>query len=78
MPRGYDHPLYILPFDHLSSFENKMFGWDSRLSDAQTAEIAGAKQVVYDGFLAALGGGALSRQGWSACRYGGLMPCSSE
>ncbi len=28
-----------------------MFGWDSPLSDAHTAEIAGAKEVVYDGFL---------------------------
>jgi hypothetical protein len=59
MPRGYDHPLYILPFDQLSSFESKMFGWDSPLSDAQMAEIAGARQVVYDGFLAPLAGGKL-------------------
>ena len=57
MPRGYDHPLYILPFDHRSSFQGKMFGWKAPLSDAQTAEIAGAKQVVYDGFLAALANG---------------------
>jgi myo-inositol catabolism protein IolC len=57
MPRGYDRPLYILPFDHRSSFQSKMFGWQSPLSDAQTAAIAGAKQVVYDGFLAALAGG---------------------
>jgi myo-inositol catabolism protein IolC len=57
MPRGYDHPLYILPFDHRSSFQSKMFGWKSPLSEAQTAEIAGAKQVVYDGFLVALDGG---------------------
>jgi 5-dehydro-2-deoxygluconokinase len=34
-----------------------MFGWESPLSDAQTAEIAGAKRVIYDGFLAALAGG---------------------
>jgi 5-dehydro-2-deoxygluconokinase len=34
-----------------------MFGWKSPLSNARTAEIAGAKQVVYDGFLAALAGG---------------------
>ena len=27
MPRGYDHPLYILPFDHRSSLQGKMFGW---------------------------------------------------
>jgi myo-inositol catabolism protein IolC len=54
MPRGYDRPLYILPFDHRGSFQTKMFGWQSLLSDAQTAEIAGAKRVIYDGFLAAL------------------------
>ena len=57
MPRGYDHPLYILPFDHRGSFQTKMFGWQSPLSDAQTAEIAGAKRIIYDGFLAALAGG---------------------
>jgi myo-inositol catabolism protein IolC len=57
MPRGYDHPLYIQPFDHRGSFQTKLFGWQSPLSDAQTAEIADAKRVIYDGFLAALAGG---------------------
>ena len=57
MPRGYDRPLYVQPFDHRGSFETKMFGWHSPLSDAQTAEIATAKRVIYDGFLAALAGG---------------------
>jgi myo-inositol catabolism protein IolC len=57
MPRGYDRPLYIQPFDHRGSFQTGMFGWKSPLSDAQTAEIAGAKQVVYEGFLAALAAG---------------------
>jgi myo-inositol catabolism protein IolC len=57
MPRGYDRPLYILPFDHRSSFRSKMFGWPSPLSAAQTAEIAGVKQIIYDGFLAAIAGG---------------------
>jgi 5-dehydro-2-deoxygluconokinase len=46
-----------MPFDHRGSFQTKMFGWQSPLSDAQTAEIAGAKRVIYDGFLAALAGG---------------------
>jgi myo-inositol catabolism protein IolC len=62
MPRGYDRPLYILPFDHRDSFQSKMFGWQSPLSAAQTAEIAGAKRVVYDGFLAAIGGGVPSEK----------------
>jgi hypothetical protein len=42
MPRGFDRPLYIPPFDHRGSFQTKMFGWRSPLSDAQTAEIASA------------------------------------
>jgi myo-inositol catabolism protein IolC len=58
MPRGYDRPLYIQPFDHRGSFQTKLFGYQSPLSDAQTAEIAGTKQVIYDGFLAALADGA--------------------
>jgi myo-inositol catabolism protein IolC len=58
MPRGYDRALYIQPFDHRGSFQTKMFGWKSPLSEAQTAEIATAKRVIYDGFLAALAAGA--------------------
>src|SRR5262245_18258451 len=54
---GFDRPLYILPFDHRGSFETKMFGWHGDLSAAQTAEIAAAKQVIYEGFKAALAGG---------------------
>jgi myo-inositol catabolism protein IolC len=57
MPRGYDRPLYILPFDHRGSFQAKMFGWQSPLSEAQTTEISGAKQVIYDGFKSALAAG---------------------
>jgi myo-inositol catabolism protein IolC len=57
MPRGYDQPLYILPFDHRGTFETKMFGWKEPLTPAQTAEIAAAKGVIYDGFKAALAAG---------------------
>jgi myo-inositol catabolism protein IolC len=57
MPRGYDRALYILPFDHRGSFQTKMFGWKSPLSEAQTAEISRAKEVIYDGFNAALANG---------------------
>ena len=56
-PRGYDRPLYILPFDHRGSFETKMFGWHEPLTAEQTAQIATAKQVIYDGFKAAIAGG---------------------
>ena len=37
MPRGYDRPLYLLPFDHRGSFATKMFGWEGALSAEQTA-----------------------------------------
>jgi len=57
MPRGYDRALYILPFDHRGSFQAKMFGWKSPLSEAQTAEISRAKDIIYDGFNAALANG---------------------
>jgi len=54
---GYDNPLYILPFDHRSSFELKMFGWGEDLTPEQTAQIAAAKQVIYDGFKEAIEAG---------------------
>src|SRR6516225_3869641 len=56
-PIGFDKPLYILPFDHRGSFQTKLFGWKGALTAAQTAEIAAAKQVIYDGFKAALAAG---------------------
>ncbi len=52
--RGYTAPLYILPFDHRGSFESKMFGWHGDLTPDQTAQIAAAKRVIYDGFLDAV------------------------
>ena len=54
---GFNKPLYILPFDHRGSFQTKMFGWKGALSPNQTAEIAATKQVIYDGFKAALKAG---------------------
>lgn len=53
-PRGFEHPLYVLPFDHRGSFETGMFGWHGDLTPDQTAQIAAAKQVIYDGFKAAV------------------------
>ena len=54
---GYDKPLYILPFDHRGSFQTKMFGWKGALTADQTAQIASAKQVIYDGFKQAIAAG---------------------
>jgi myo-inositol catabolism protein IolC len=57
MIRGFTQPLYILPFDHRGSFETGMFGWKGALSPEQTAKIAATKQVIYEGFLAAVAAG---------------------
>jgi len=56
-PRGFTQPLYILPFDHRGSFETKMFGWHEPLTAEQTAEIAAAKHVIYEGFQKAIADG---------------------
>jgi myo-inositol catabolism protein IolC len=57
MSVGYNQPLYVLPFDHRGSFQTKMFGWKGALTAEQTAQIAAAKQVIYDAFKAAVAGG---------------------
>ena len=54
MLSGYTRPLYILPFDHRHSYETKIFGYHEPLTDAQQAEIAHSKDVIYDGFKAAI------------------------
>jgi len=56
-PRGFDQPLYIQPFDHRGSFETGLFGWHGALTPEQTAKIAAAKLVIYDGFQAAIAAG---------------------
>ena len=58
MPRGYDQPLYILPFDHRGSFQTRMFGWKRSMTAEQTAEIA-ARQA---GDLRRLQGGGRRRR----------------
>jgi myo-inositol catabolism protein IolC len=54
---GFNKPLYIQPFDHRGSFQTKLFGWKGKLTDEQTATIAASKQVIYDGFKAAVANG---------------------
>jgi myo-inositol catabolism protein IolC len=57
MSVGFDQPLYVLPFDHRGSFQEKMFGWKGTLTAEQTAQIAAAKQVIYDAFKKAVAAG---------------------
>ena len=57
MTIGFDKPLYVLPFDHRATFQTKMFGWKGTPTAEQTAQIAAAKQVIYDAFQAAVAAG---------------------
>jgi len=42
--RGFDKPLYVLPFDHRGSFKTGMFGWKDELSPQQTAQTTSGKE----------------------------------
>jgi myo-inositol catabolism protein IolC len=58
MTIGYQQPLYILAFDHRGSLQKKMFGIEGNPTPEQTARIAEAKGVIYEGFERALADGA--------------------
>jgi len=58
MSLGYDQPLYILAFDHRGSFQKKFFGIDGEPDAEQTAIIADAKHLIFEGMLQAVAAGA--------------------
>ena len=58
MNLGYHHKLYILAFDHRGSFQKKFFGIEGEPDSEQTAIIADAKHLIYEGLLQAVGAGA--------------------
>jgi myo-inositol catabolism protein IolC len=58
MTFGYDGKLHILAFDHRGSFQKKFFGVQGEPNEEETARIADAKTVIYEGMLAALAAGA--------------------
>jgi myo-inositol catabolism protein IolC len=57
MSRGYNRPLYLLPFDHRQSYVTGMFHFTSPLTADQHDLVADSKQVIYEGFRQALGEG---------------------
>jgi myo-inositol catabolism protein IolC len=58
MNLGYDQKLYILAFDHRGSFQKKFFGIDGEPDSEQTAIIADAKHLIFEGMLQAIGASA--------------------
>jgi myo-inositol catabolism protein IolC len=58
MRLGYDNKLYILAFDHRGSFQKKFFGIEGEPDPEQTAMIADAKHLIFEGMLQAVTAGA--------------------
>jgi 5-dehydro-2-deoxygluconokinase len=58
MNLGYDQTLYILAFDHRGSFQKKFFGIEGEPDAEQTAIIADAKHLIFEGMLQAVSAGA--------------------
>jgi len=54
MITGYEKPLHILPFDHRHSYITRVFHWQEPLTPEQVAQIVASKQLIYDGFKAAV------------------------
>ncbi len=63
MTVGYNEPLYILPFDHRSSFEKGLYGWTGALNQEQIGKVAKTKEVIYDAFKLALTKGVPRERG---------------
>jgi len=58
MKPGYDGKLYILAFDHRGSFQKKFFGIEGEPDSEQTAMIADAKHLIFEGLQQAVAAGA--------------------
>src|SRR5438132_8175961 len=58
MTPGYEQKLYILAFDHRGSFQKKFFGIEGEPDPEQTAIIADAKHLIFEGMLQAVTAGA--------------------
>ena len=77
MGLGYDGQLYILAFDHRGSFQKKMFGIEGDPTPEQTATIADAKQLIYEGMLKAVQSGRVSGEQTGVLvdeQFGGEIP----
>jgi myo-inositol catabolism protein IolC len=55
---GYDGRLFLMAFDHRSSFTRDLFGLSAAPTSEEAARISEAKGIIFDGFLQALAAGA--------------------
>jgi 5-dehydro-2-deoxygluconokinase len=81
MALGYDGKLYILAFDHRGSFQKKMFGIEGEPTAEQTATIADAKHLIFEGMLKAVDTGSLSGDEIGVLvdeQFGGDIPAEAK
>ena len=81
MALGYDGKLYILAFDHRGSFQKKMFGIEGDPTPEQTATIADAKHLIYEGMVKVVSGGAVPGDQIGVLvdeQYGGDVPAQAK
>jgi myo-inositol catabolism protein IolC len=56
MLTGYTRPLYLLPFDHRTSYISGLFGWNEPLTAEQIVAVSNSKRIIYAGFQKAIAG----------------------
>ena len=54
MDLGYRRPLFLMPFDHRTSFVKGMYGFTPPLTSTQRETVIAGKNIIYDGFKLAL------------------------
>jgi|GEM_PF-4171417 len=54
---GCDGPLYVLALDDRGPPYGKKLGWNGMLSPEETVQMTAARQLIYDGFRAAVAAG---------------------
>jgi 5-dehydro-2-deoxygluconokinase len=77
MALGYDGKLYILAFDHRGSFQKKMFGIESDPTPEETARIADAKHLIFEGMVKASATGSVHEDQLGVLvdeQFGGTIP----
>jgi myo-inositol catabolism protein IolC len=61
MRLGYDKPLYLLAFDHRSSFSKGLFGAREPLAPEVKAKVSDTKELIFEAFEQAIARGAPRR-----------------
>jgi len=61
MTVAYPRPLFLMPFDHRTSFVKAMYGFATPLTNAHSAVVIAGKTVIYDGLKLAMARGAVDK-----------------